>query len=104
MPEEPLEEEKPKGVFRRLPFWTHPFLFFLTQFVSYSLIIINGRAYNQANYLVTVISDAFFGFYGFYIIKAVGDTKHRWSVVGYVLGGVVGSVAGIWLSKKMLGA
>lgn len=89
---------------KKFPDWAQPLIFFVTQFFCYALFVLNGRAYNQGNYFVTVVSDLFFGAYGFFIIKAVGEAKHRWSWVGYMLGGAVGSVAGIWISKLILGA
>lgn len=88
---------------RRIKPRYHPFILMITQFLSYTLIIINTRAYNQKNYLITIVSDIFFGLYGFFIIKAVSDTNNKYSWLGYTIGGAIGSAAGIKLSEIILG-
>ncbi len=87
----------------KIPHRLQPFVFFVTQFFCYSLIILNTCAYTKHNYPITIISDGVFGIYGFYIIKAVGDATNKYSVIGYMLGGMVGSAFGIYISKAILG-
>jgi len=86
---------------KKIPHNLQPFLFFVTQFFCFALIIINTRAYNRDKYVLTVVTDLFFGAYGWFVIKAIGDCKHRWGWVGYTLGGATGSVFGIWFSNQI---
>lgn len=88
----------------KIPHFWQPFVFFITQFFSYALIIVNGRAYNQANYVVTFSSDLVFASYGFFVIKAIGNSSNKLAWVGYTIGGATGSLFGIWISKVLLGA
>lgn len=91
-------------ILNRIPQWAFPYLFFITQFISYTLFVLNGRAFNQSAYVITFVSDLFFGLYGFFVIKAINESKHGWAWVGYMLGGSFGSLFGIWVSKLILGA
>ncbi len=88
----------------------HPagkFLFFFsTQFVMYGLLVANGRAYNQARYLATAVSDGLIAFQSFTIAKIIAkddNAEGLWVRSGYVLGGVAGSLFSIWLTKKLFG-
>jgi uncharacterized membrane protein YfcA len=74
------------------------------QLVSYSLLCINYRAVAQANYMQSAISNFMIASLGFFVIKKIAhgqDNIHQW--LGYALGGLVGSVLGIYLSTKLLG-
>jgi hypothetical protein len=75
------------------------------QTLSYGLLVINYRAVAQAHYIWSALSDFAIATLGYFVIKRIANsdnTLHQW--LGYALGGVVGSVFGIWLSKVMLGA
>jgi hypothetical protein len=77
---------------------------FFIQIVSYSLLCINFRAVAQAHYVQAAISDFTIATLGYLVIKKLANSDnslHQW--LGYSLGGVVGSVLGIWLSKILLG-
>ena len=79
-------------------------LMFLIQIVSYSLLCINFRAVAQAEYFQAAISDFTIATLGYFVIKKLANTDnslHQW--LGYSLGGVVGSIIGIYLSKILLG-
>ena len=79
-------------------------LMFVIQVVSYSLLCINFRAVAQADYLQASISDFTIATLGYFVIKKLANTDnslHQW--LGYSLGGVVGSLLGIYLSKILLG-
>ena len=80
-------------------------IMFLIQIVSYSLLCINFRAVAQAHYFQAAISDFSIATLGYFVIKKLATTDnslHQW--LGYSLGGVVGSILGIYLSKILLGA
>jgi uncharacterized membrane protein YfcA len=77
---------------------------FLIQIVSYSLLVINYRAVAQANYVHSAVSDFAIASLSFYVIKKIAhgqDNFHQW--LGYALGGVVGSIIGIYISVHLLG-
>lgn len=77
---------------------------FITQVLSYSLLVINYRAVAQAHYAWSALSDFAIASLSFFVIKKIAnsaDSMHLW--LGYSLGGVVGSFAGIWVSLWLLG-
>ena len=80
-------------------------LMFIIQVVSYGLLCINYRAVAQAHYLWASLSDFAIATLGYFVIKRLAhsdNTLHQW--LGYALGGVVGSLFGIWLSTVILGS
>lgn len=79
-------------------------IMFFIQILNYGLLCINYRAVAHANYLHATISDFILASLSFFIIKKIAngdDTTHQW--LGFALGGVVGSIIGIYLSTIMLG-
>jgi hypothetical protein len=79
-------------------------IMFFIQVVSYTLLCINFRAVAQAHYVQSAASDFVIATLSFFVIKKIanGDnTLHQW--LGYALGGVVGSILGIYVSTLMLG-
>jgi hypothetical protein len=78
-------------------------LFFSVQCLQYFLITVNYRAVSQGLYGWTFISDMAVAFNGFLLIKRIADDKSRAGLVGYTLGGAVGSVAAIWITKHLFG-
>lgn len=79
-------------------------ILFITQVISYSLLVINYRAVAQAHYAWSALSDFAIASLSFFVIKKIAnseDSVHLW--LGYSLGGVAGSFIGIWLSLVLLG-
>lgn len=79
-------------------------LMFIVQVVSYSLLCVNYRAVAQAHYLQSAVSDFAIATLGYFVIKRIANSDnsmHQW--FGYAMGGVVGSIVGIWISKLLLG-
>jgi hypothetical protein len=79
-------------------------IMFGIQILNYSLLCINYRAVAHANYIQSAVSDFVIASLSFFVIKKIAngeDTTHQW--LGYALGGVVGSIIGIYLSTVMLG-
>lgn len=77
---------------------------FAVQVVSYTLLCINYRAVAQAHYVQSAISDFAIASLGYFVIKKLANSDnslHQW--LGYAMGGVAGSILGIWLSKVLLG-
>jgi len=80
-------------------------IMFLIQVTSYSLLCINFRAVAQAHYFWASISDFAIATLTYFVIKRIAssdNTLHQW--LGYALGGVVGSLLGIYLSTVILGS
>jgi len=80
-------------------------LMFIIQVVSYGLLCINFRAAAQAHYLWASLSDFAIATLGYFVLKHLAtsaSTVHQW--LGYALGGVAGSLLGIWLSTVILGS
>ena len=78
---------------------------FATQVTSYSILCINYRAVAQALYFWASLSDFAIATLTYFVIKRIAtsdNTLHQW--LGYALGGVVGSLFGIWLSTVILGS
>lgn len=87
------------------------FLFwFVIEGFSFALVVANGRAYNQGNYLWTFLTDATIQVNGFIVgAKFIKDTKdntgHDWyMIVGGAIGGASGSLLAIYLTKLLYGA
>ena len=79
-------------------------LMFIIQVVSYGLLCINYRAVAQAHYFWDSLSDFAIATLSYFVIKRIAtsdNTLHQW--LGYALGGVVGSILGIYLSTVLLG-
>ena len=78
------------------------FLLFGVQFLQYFLATLNIRACAQANYLYTLLSDMLLAANGFFITKRIVESKSKWGLAGYVLGGAAGSQVGIIITKLFL--
>lgn len=83
------------------------FLFFATaEFISFFIIVANNRAVAQGNYLWTAVTDTFFNLQAFVVMKmAIEDPNGRtWAAgLGATLGGTLGSLASIWVTKHVYG-
>lgn len=67
-------------------------------FVSYTLVAVNTCA--LAKYLPTFISSVLFMCANFFLIRHVADAHTTAEFMGYLIGGVGGDLAGIYISKK----
>lgn len=83
------------------------FLFwFAAEFVLYALIVANGRAYNQGNYLATIATDMMISAFNFWFaVKFIEgkDNRTKAALAGCVLGGGIGSVCSIAVTVWMYG-
>jgi hypothetical protein len=77
-------------------------LFFIQAMVTF-IAAFNMRAIAQANYTWTIISEVLVGIMIYLSVKEIADKAHPTAkLIGYVCGGVVGSVIGIYISKIVL--
>jgi hypothetical protein len=77
-------------------------LFFVTQCVSYILVVVNQRAVTHSEYLLTALSDFALGSLGFFLLRKIvksDDALHQW--LGYALGGVAGGIIGIIIAGHL---
>lgn len=78
---------------------------FVIQLISYTLLVINFRAVAQADYFWSALTDFTIASFSFFVIKKIAksdDSIHLW--LGYALGGLAGSVLGIWVSLFIHGS
>jgi len=90
----------PKTRFGQLAF------FFTTQFLSYFLFVANTRAFTQGSYTWTWVTDTLLAGQAFILAKLMIDKKEGrglWAGIGYVLGGPVGSLLSIYVTKRLYG-
>ncbi len=81
-------------------------LMFITEFISFFIIVANTRAFTQGNYFWTAATDTLFSAQGFVMFKLMIDQKEArswWSGAGCTLGGTCGSLFSIWVTKHLYG-
>jgi hypothetical protein len=83
------------------------FFYFCAQFTSYALVVANGRAFVIGYYGWTAITDASIAALNFIVLRKMmkdsGDELHGPSLAGYVIGGTLGSLFSIWITKIVYG-
>lgn len=80
--------------------------FFALQFVAYFMFVANTRAFTQAAYGWTWVTDTMLAAQAFAVSKLMIDNKEGrglWAGIGYTLGGPMGSLLSIYLTKKLYG-
>ena len=75
-------------------------VFFALMFLNYGLVCINMRMIARGSYLGTAWTDAAIAALGFTLIRSIADTDALIAQLGYVSGGVCGSMLGLWLTRK----
>jgi hypothetical protein len=99
-----MKFKAPKTNFGR--FW----FYYLIQFVSYAILVANGRAYMLGSYFWTAVTDTLFATMNFVVARVIykdmkdsNDQLHGWSLLAYVVGGTSGSLFAIWVTKHLYG-
>lgn len=77
--------------------------FFSIQFLSYAVICWNYRSVAQARYGNIFVSDLACAAISFNLIKKVANAESRVAMAGYILGGAVGSITSVWVTKVVFG-
>lgn len=67
----------------------------------YFLLTCNFRAVAQGRYTWTIATDMLISAAQFWLIKKVGEAGNLYGWYGMICGGGIGSVIGIWLTKKV---
>jgi len=76
------------------------------QYLSWGICTISWRAVAQANILASVITDSTLATLQFFVFRRIAkDTNSDVLVpwIGYMVGGVLGTISGIYLSIWILG-
>ena len=77
--------------------------FFAVQFLNYAMLCWNYRAVAQARYGNVFASDLMCAAISFTLIKRVAKTDSRAAMAGYILGGAVGSVVSVFVTRRIFG-
>lgn len=86
--------------------WGQFLLFFVTEFISFFILVANTRATAQGSYLWSAVTDTLFSAQGFVMFKFMADdinARTWWSGLGCTLGGTFGSLLSIWATKHLYG-
>ena len=67
--------------------------------VNYGLIAVSIRMLQKGSYLGLGISDGAVACWGFMLIKQVVKAETVWEQIGYTIGGIAGSLVGLWVTK-----
>lgn len=73
--------------------------FFILQGTQFVIVVVNGRAFNHLQYTITAVTDAMFCLLSWTIWKRMKDAEGWWAKAGYVLGGTVGSLVGMYITR-----
>lgn len=79
-------------------------------FINYGLIAVSFRMLAASSYVGVGVTDGLIAWYGFTVVKSIAAADSLAEKVGYSLGGVCGSLLGLWLtvhgaalSERLLG-
>lgn len=75
-------------------------LLFVLMALNYGLNAISFRMIARGSYVGTGVTDAFIAAFGFWMIGEISHAQTATAFVGYVSGGVCGSLLGLWLTRK----
>lgn len=71
----------------------------LAQFVVFLVATVNIRLVAAGDYLGTALSDVAILWIGFSVTQGVAQSKTTLDRVAYTVGGVAGSLVGLWFTK-----
>ena len=84
--------------------WKNVWLLFAVQLIQYCIVSVSYIVMNRGYYGLTFITDTVYGLNSFFIVKRIvktGDTL-GWEAIGYTLGGSIGSLLAIWVTKHWI--
>jgi hypothetical protein len=86
--------------------WRDSCIFAGIQFLSFAICTMSWRAVAQANILAAVVTDAILSTLSFFLFRKIVDSAKNDALIpwlGYTIGGVLGTVFGIYFSLWVLG-
>lgn len=81
-------------------------LMFITELISFFIVVANTRAYTHGFYGWTALTDTLYSAQGFIMFKIMADDENGrtwWAGLGCTLGGTCGSLLAIWCTKHLYG-
>ena len=70
-------------------------------FINYGINAVSFRLLAKGSYLGVALSDAALAWWGFTMVKKIGDAETRFEQAMYTLGGIGGSLLGLWLTEHL---
>jgi hypothetical protein len=67
-------------------------------FVNYALNAISFRMIQRVSYVGVALSDALIAWWGFTMIQHINKAETKKEQIGYTIGGILGSVLGLYLT------
>jgi hypothetical protein len=79
-------------------------ILFVVQLVQYCIVSIGYIVMNRGLYVATFVADTVYGLNSFFIVKKIVNTEDTlgWEAGAYTLGGSIGSLLAIFLTKHWL--
>ncbi len=77
-----------------------PFKLGVLMAASYLLQAVNLRAIAFEQYIWIAVTDFAIAFLTFKLIKKVAEAESDWAVWAYAIGGTIGALGGVWLSRN----
>ena len=74
--------------------------FFVMQAVAYLVLVTNLRAIGALQYTQAVSTEMLYLIIQWTMLKKVVGSTSRWEQAGYILGGAVGTLASMWLTRS----
>lgn len=77
-----------------------------TEWFCYFIIVCNTRAFTQGSYKWTLITDGLFITQSFFVAKWMMEVKEARGIsayLGFLLGGTLGSLSAIYVTKHLYG-
>lgn len=87
--------------------WGQFVLFFFWELATFFLLAFNFRVLAKGSYFWTILSDGILSANGMLGIKAIAEDERartKAAIIGNTLGGMCGSAAGIFVTKRLLGS
>ncbi len=77
--------------------WKNALVLAALMFVNYGLNAVSFRFIQHTSYVGVGVTDAVIAWYGFTMVQNIGKADTTLEKVGYTIGGIVGSILGLWL-------
>jgi hypothetical protein len=69
----------------------------LLMFVNYGLNSLSFRMLAKASYIGVGTTDALIAWWGFTMVRRIGEASTKRAQIGYTIGGIAGSLLGLWM-------
>lgn len=80
----------------RLQSWKRALILGALMFINYGLNAVSFRATAKGSYIGLALTDAMIAWWGFAMLQRVAAAETRVEKIGYTLGGMLGSMFGLW--------